>query len=217
MTADGQRSPLLDRLYQDFLNHENSASFIREVSRRYSVATLSRLAGYGSRVSRRAAVLAIGFVGDYSENAVLGRALRDSDRAVRLLADDGIRRLWFRCGNEAQRRELQSVARLIEGKQYVEAVRRVTILIETAPWIPESWYQRSIALFRQKRYLESANDAHQALEINPYHFEAAIGMGHCYLEMQDQAGALDSFRRALRVHPGLEGIRAQVAYLERSA
>ena len=42
--------------------------------------------------------MALGFVGDFSQNAALGRALHDRDRGVRLLADNGIRQLWRRDG-----------------------------------------------------------------------------------------------------------------------
>jgi cytochrome c-type biogenesis protein CcmH/NrfG len=41
-------------------------------------------------------------------------------------------------------------------------------------------------------------------------------MGQCYLQLGDFDSALQSFRRALRLNPNLEGVRASVAYLERS-
>lgn len=71
-------------------------------------------------------------------------------------------------------------------------------------------------MYYLERYDDSANDCHQALEINPYHFGAAVGMAHCYLELTDAFAALDCFRRALRLNPDLEGVRSQVQYLEKS-
>ncbi len=44
---------------------------------------------------------------------------------------------------------------------------------------------------------------------NPYHFIAAVGMGRAYLEMGNPVSALESFRRALRLNPDLEGVRVQ--------
>jgi len=216
VSDEGNRIPLLDRLYQDFLNNENSAAFVKAVTGQYTLGSLGRLARCGSRVSRRAAVYALGMIGDYQENAVLGCAMRDPDRAVRLMADHGIRSLWFRCGNERQRKELQLLARYNNNLRYDEVVRRATELIESAPWIPEAWNQRGVALFHLRKFNESADDCHQTLEINPYHFGAAVSMGHCYLEMNDPAAALECFRRALRLNPGLEGVRAQIEFLERS-
>ena len=59
-------------------------------------------------------------------------------------------------------------------------------------------------------------DCHQALEINPYHFTAAAGMGQCYLLQDNPVAALEAFRRALRLNPGMEEVRAQVVRLQRS-
>ena len=57
---------------------------------------------------------------------------------------------------------------------------------------------------------------HQALEINAYHFMAASVMGQAYLLLGDPVSALDSFRRALRLNPNMEEVRAQVIHLQRS-
>ena len=58
-------------------------------------------------------------------------------------------------------------------------------------------------------YDDSVRDCHEALEINPYHFIAAVGMGRAYLELGNPVSALESFRRALRLNPDLEGVRVQ--------
>ena len=92
------RYPKLDKIYQQYLEDENSAEFIRLVSESYNIGAICRLADCGQTISRRAAVLTLGFLGGYSENEIMGRALIDSDRAVRLLADHGIRELWSRQG-----------------------------------------------------------------------------------------------------------------------
>jgi cytochrome c-type biogenesis protein CcmH/NrfG len=40
-------------------------------------------------------------------------------------------------------------------------------------------------------------------------------MGQAYLQMNDPISALDSFRRALRLNPNMEEVRAQVIHLQR--
>jgi tetratricopeptide (TPR) repeat protein len=89
-------------------------------------------------------------------------------------------------------------------------------LIDEAPFFAEAWNQRAIAHFQRGRYDDSANDCFQTLELNPYQFASAVGMGQCYLEMNEPQPALDCFRRALKLNPGLEDVRAQVTYLERA-
>ncbi len=208
--------PLLESLYHRYLEDENSAAFVAGVSRHYLPSALERLAAAGNHVSRRASIMALGFLGDYRHNAVLGRALVDRDRGVRMLADNGIRALWRRDGNVRHRQQLSRICRLNHGSQYEQAVSEATALIDDAPWFAETWNQRGIGLFAQRRFEESANDCHQTLELNGYHFGAAVGMAHCYLELDEPVAALENFRRALALHPDLEDVRVQIEYLERA-
>ena len=209
-------TPLLARLYHRYLEDENSATFVRGVSRHYLPSTLVRLADRGDYVARRAAVMAIGFLCDYSHNAVLGRALVDADRGVRLLADNGIRALWRRDGNRDHRDRLALVCRLNHGSHYDHAVCEASDLIDDAPWFAEAWNQRGIGYFAQRQFEDAANDCHQTLELNAFHFGAAVGMAHCYLEMDDPVAALENFRQALRLNPDLDDVRVQIDQLERT-
>lgn len=211
--SDAQRLPFLTLLYQQYLANQDSAAFIRKVSQTYTQGTLERLASHGSPDVKRSAVLALGFLGDYEANHAMGRALVDDDRTVRMLAENGIRNLWNRAGTEDQSQQLAVIIRLNTAQQYRQASERATRLIEEAPWFAEVWNQRAVAHFALGEFDESINDCHQALEINPYHFAAASGMGQAYLHLGDHISALEGFRRALRLNPNLEGARAQVARL----
>ena len=215
MSDDSRRIPLLSTLYQQYLDNHDSAEFTRRASEAYTKGTLERLAGHESRRVRRAAVLALGFLGDYGANHVMGRALNDEDRTVRILAEEGIRHLWQRAGNEAHRRQLQVVIRLNSAEEYEEAARQATKLTEKDPGFAEAWNQRAVAHFALSHYAAAIRDCHQALELNPYHFPAASGMGRAYLQLDNQVSDLESFRRALRLNPNLEDIRAQVTRLTR--
>lgn len=216
MSRAGARQPKLNRFYRRYLSEEDSAAFIKAVSQDYTVGSLERLTMHNTRVVRRAATLALGFLADFGSNAVLGRALHDDDRGVRIIAENGIRELWQRDGNEAQRQQLRVVSRRNAAQRFNEAADLASVLIDAAPWFAEAWNQRAIALFHLDRFADSAGDCHQTLELNPYHFGAAVGMAHCYLELNDAFAALEHLRRALRLNPGLEGVRAQVDFLERS-
>jgi len=209
------RLPTLLALYQRYLDRQDSEEFVGEVSRRYTSGTLQRLARHPNREIRRAAVLALGFVGQYDANAAMGRALLDEDRTVRTIAQNGIRSVWAKAGNEAERRELNVIVRLNAAQLHKEAIVRADRLIDRAPWFAEAWHQRAAAQFALGRLVESIRDCHQTLEINPYHFTAATSMGQAYLQLQNSVSALECFRRALRLNPDLEGVRVQVARLTR--
>jgi tetratricopeptide (TPR) repeat protein len=199
--------------YQEYLDQRDSSGMMREVSAHYSAGTLERLVRHPQREVRRAAVFALGVLGDYGANHALGCALHDEDRIVRTLADEGIRRVWMRAGSETECWELNILVRLNAAEQFLEAVRRATRLIETAPWLAEAWSQRALAESALARYGDAIRDCHEVLELNPYHFIAAATMGQAYLELNNPISALESFRRALRLNPDLEGVRAQIVRL----
>ncbi len=215
MGSSDHRLPLLDRHYHQYLEDEDSAAFIHAVAQRYTVCTLERLGLFGQRITRRAAILALGYIGQYESNAVLGKALHDDDRGVRILAENGIRELWCRSGTESQRQTLSIIVRLNASQQCEQAIQIASDLIVQAPWFAEVHNQRAIGYYQLGQYEESASDCHQALEINPYHFGAAVGMAHCYLELNDAFTALECFRRAVKLNPSMDDVRAQVDYLER--
>ena len=82
--------------------------------------------------------------------------------------------------------------------------------------LAEAWNQQAIAEFSLFEYEESALNCQRALEINPYHYNAAMGLGHCYLQMDQPILALEAFRGALKTNPNLECVRSQIRQLERS-
>jgi|SRR3972149_5790510 len=215
MRDDSIRSPHLLDLYEKYLDNQDSAGFINFVSTRYSQGTLQRLARHLLREVRRAAVLALGFLGDYQCNHTMGRALMDDDRTVRTLAENGILSVWARAGSEQDRQELGAILRLNAGQQYKEAIGRAAKLIERSPWFAEAWHQRAVAHYALGRLADAIRDCHETLEINPYHFIAATTMGQAYLELENPVSALDCFRRALRLNPDLENVRAHVVRLAR--
>ncbi|TWT37847.1 Tetratricopeptide repeat protein [Posidoniimonas corsicana] len=216
MPNNQPRVPVIVDFYLRYLDDQDSAAFIKNIARRYTCASLERLAVCGDRSGRRAAVLALGYMGDFSSNAVMGQALVDRDRGVRTIAENGIRDLWRRVGSREQRATLSAIIRLNQTKQYDEAIRLATELIHESPWIAEAWSQRGAAYFHLSQYDSSIRDCHQALEINPYHFTAAAGMGQCHLLQENPVAALEAYRRALRLNPGMEEVRVQVIQLQRT-
>jgi tetratricopeptide (TPR) repeat protein len=213
--GDTPRLPRIAAFYEQYLHAQDSTALAAQVSEHYAPGTLERLLSHGRREVRRAAALALGLVGDYENNRGLGAALHDDDRTVRTLAEDGIRRLWIRSGSKTDRSELACITRLISAQQYAAAIQRANRLVQQRPAFAEAWNQRGIARCALGRYAEAIRDWHEVLELNPYQFEAAAHMGRAYLELSNPVSALECFRRALRLNPNLEGVRAQVVRLAR--
>jgi len=216
MSHDHRHRSLLIHDYERYLVDQDVDLYLRRVSSRYTVGGLERVATSADRVARRGAVLALGRLAEYRSNAALGRALVDSDRGVRVLAENGIRRLWRQIGTSSQKQYLIAIGLHLEVKHYDRAAQLSTAMVEDAPWIAQAWYYRGKAFFHLEQLEAATRDCHQALEINAYHFMAASVMGQAYLLLGDPVSALDSFRRALRLNPNMEEVRAQVIHLQRS-
>jgi Tfp pilus assembly protein PilF len=208
-------APVLVEYYQQYLVDQDIAGYLRRVSAKYQVGTLERMALNGDRAARRGAVLALGRVADYHANSVLGRALCDTDRGVRTLAEDAIVRVWVRVGTASQQRRITAVTEQLEERDFDRASQLAGKLIQEAPWIAHCWYQRGTAYFHLGHFEAAVRDCHQALEINPYHFPAAALMAQAYQLRGDLVAALEAFRRALRLNPGMEEVRAKLIQLQR--
>lgn len=205
----------VESLYLEHLRKPDADLFAAAISQVYVPATLERIVLSGSRIGRRAAVYALGLLGDYASNGVLGRALNDRDRGVRLLAETALRSVWCREGQTSQRRQLAGLIRHNSLHQYRHALADADRLIGRSPELAEAWNQRAIAHFGLQQYRSAIDDCRAAVDRNPYHFDAMAGMGQCYLRLGNDLGALKSFRLALGVNPELEGVRANVRMLER--
>jgi tetratricopeptide (TPR) repeat protein len=216
VSVDSPRIACLQQFYHEYLAAHDGEAYLRKVTARYTPATLERLALTAApRLTRRGAVLALGLLQEYQADAALSRALHDEDRGVRMLAENGLRAIWCRAAGPGEQQQLTVVIRLNVARHFLEAIRRASELINQAPRFAEIWNQRAIALYSLGRYRESIQDCRQTLELNQTHFGAAAGMGQCHLQLGDEAAALQCFRRALALNPDLEGIRANVALLER--
>jgi tetratricopeptide (TPR) repeat protein len=215
MSHDYSQRPLLVYHYERYLVEQNIGAYIRTVLASYTIGGLERVATSCDPAARRGAVLALGRLADYRSNAVLGRTLVDKDRGVRTLAEYSIQQVWLRIGSTTQQRHLVAIGEHLDERDFERAAQLATALVEDAPWLAQAWYYRGKAYFQMGQYDAAGRDCHQALEVNPYHFLASSTMGQAYLQANDPVSSLDSFRRALRINPNMEEVRAQVIHLQR--
>ncbi|MDR2115106.1 MAG: tetratricopeptide repeat protein [Planctomycetaceae bacterium] len=204
----------LTLFYLDYLQHHDVSQFIEQTVRYYSQPTLLRLTTAKQAETRRAAALILGFVGNYEANNALGRLLIDEDRSVRLLAENSLKNIWTRDGSEQQRHDLYEIMRQIGQQNFEEAVRRANILLEEFPLFAEARNQRAIALFALGSFQDAIDDAAIVLDLNPYHFGAAIGMGHSYLQLKNYEQAIACFQQALNINPNLETVRRHLERIQ---
>ncbi len=146
----------------------------------------------------------------------MGRALVDDDRAVRLLADHGIRQIWPRQGTAGQQGAVQRLYRLNAQDRLEEVICAATELINANAELGEAWNQRAIAYCAEGEFEAAIEDCRETLICNRFHFPAAMGLAHCCLQLDDVHSALEGFRLALKINPDLEGVRNHILHLERN-
>lgn len=215
MSHDYTKRPLLAYHYERYLVDQNVGAYIRSISSSYTVGGLERVACSSDPAARRGAVLALGRLADYRSNGILGHCLVDKDRGVRTLSETAIQQLWLRIGTTSHQRHLVAIGEQLDERDFERAAQLSTALLDDAPWIAQAWYFRGKAFYQLGQYEAAGRDFYQALDVNPFHFLASSNMGQAYLQANDPVSALDSFRRALRINPNMEEVRAQVIHLQR--
>jgi tetratricopeptide (TPR) repeat protein len=184
--------------------------FKHKVAARYTEGTLQRLLQCSDADARRAAVIAVRFLGTMKSNEAVAAMLRDDDEGVRQLAADALWTLWFRADTKANSQELQRLLRRSPAKR----LAGLDALIEKAPQFAEAYNQRAIVYFSLGEYAKSVADCERVLKMNPCHFGALSGMAQCYLKLQNRRAALQAFRRVHRLHPGMDGVEETIRALK---
>ncbi len=205
---------MLLSLHERFLQSYDTVGFVFAVRERYTSSTLVRLATHCDCRLHRAAVFALGFIGQFDVHRTLGLALQDEDDTVRALADTASRSVWNRDGTPTQRQRLIKAVRATAAEQYEDAVAIASALLESVPTFAEVWYQRGVARYQLGDLPQAIHDYRQCLELNAYHFVAATAAGETHLKRGEPKLALEAFRR-VRIHPSQCYVQSHVEELER--
>jgi tetratricopeptide (TPR) repeat protein len=208
--------PRLVAFYRQYLEDENSAAFLASVCGGYTLGALHRLAQSGDRCVRCAAGLALGMLGGAESTAIVGRAMHDPDRCVRMVAEAGFRDLCFRQYGDVWMRRLEIAARHNQGGRSSEALEVLGALLAQAPRFAEAWYQRGVALYSVENYWLALESCRQCVQYNSFHFAALTLQGNCLIHFNRVAAARKCFLRSLALNPGQEYVRGQLHQLRGS-
>jgi len=186
--------------------------FKKQVLARYTEGTLIRLLDNKLAETRKAALFALGLLGTMEANSPMARLLHDGDNDVVDMATASLWNLWFRADSEENNTELQKATRIRDREKALECM---TNLINKAPDFAEALNQRAIIYFRMKQYEDSIADCQRALDLNPWHFGAQVGMAQSFMKMKKHRSALKAFRNTLKIHPRMEGVADAIRTLEK--
>ena len=136
-----------------------------------------------------------------------------SEEATRI--EQAIWAIWLDSGSATTDLLMEHALAVMAAQDYPEALRLLDAVVELDPDYAEGWNKRATIYYLMGKPAKSLADVEHTLALEPRHFGALSGMGEIFLELGDDAKALDAFQRALEVDPHLAGAKAQVKRLER--
>ena len=137
-------------------------------------------------------------------------ALRGDDPALAARAAETLWQMWHLSGDPRFDHLLRDGIEAMEREELSEAEAAFTRLIEEAPDFAEGWNKRATVRYLAGDYEGSIADCRETLARNPNHFGALSGQGLCHFMLSQFREAALLFRRALAVHPHLDGARGNL-------
>jgi tetratricopeptide (TPR) repeat protein len=136
--------------------------------------------------------------------------LRTADPVRAATAAAALWQLWHQAGRPDLDDLLRRGIEAMEAQQLTEAEQHFDRLIAIAPGFAEGWNKRATVRYLAKDYVGSIADCRETLARNPHHFGALSGQALCHLALGEYREAAELCRRALAVHPHLDGARANL-------
>ena len=112
---------------------------------------------------------------------------------------------WNRSGSDSMDFLSQRADKAMEAKNYDAAKSFLNDLVRLAPDYAEGWNKRATLYFILDDYGRSLDDIARTLKLEPRHFGALSGLGIILDRLGDKPGALEAYRRAIKIHPNLPG------------
>lgn len=215
VTSPLLRTTRLVAAYRRYLKSADSPQFASEVDRFYSPATLAALLRRSDVEMRRASALALGMLGDREAIEPLGRSLADSDRGVRLAADDSFRAILVRSAAPLHHQQLLKVMHLNDGGEHAAALAPSMILVDQAAYYAEAHHQLAICWHGLENHHQAELAYRACLWRCRFHYPAWQGLAKCRVLLGDCPGAIEALQRCLDICPDMESARAQIRVIRR--
>lgn len=177
----------------------------------YVQAQLAKLRT-GSDAEKAEALKGLGEAGTFECLADLAALLSDPDLGE--AASATMWRIFMRHPNTEAQRLMEHGVGFMEKGNYPLALEAFEAAATLEPSFAEAHNKRATVLYLMDQYQESIEMCELVLELNPYHFAAASGMGMCYVKLADYKGALRAFERTLQINPGLTHIQKYILALK---
>lgn len=171
---------------------------------------LVELLSCGHDEAVKIALLGLSLIGTTRDNRAIARLLHDDDAFTAAMAEHALWSTWFRGGDHEANRTLKRAVHLLSRDRLDDAISILNDLTRRCPRFAEVFNQLAIAHFLKGNHAEAIENCHCTLELNPYHFGAMAGLGHCCASLGKLDLALEAYHDALHLNPRMQGIRQSI-------
>jgi tetratricopeptide (TPR) repeat protein len=147
------------------------------------------------------------------ENALLV-ALAQADTAEAKRLERQLLALWRKSGSPSMDLLLKRGRDALDASDIPAAIQHLTALTDHAPDFAEGWHMRASAYFEAGLYGPALADLERALQLNPYNYNAIIGLGAIFETFGDPVRAYEAYLRAQAIHPRHEEVGKALARLK---
>ncbi len=166
-------------------------------------------------MQRAAAVLWMAQHGTADDAVRVAPRLHDAEAEIRELAEQALWMMWSRSGDRDVDALLATGSEAMGRGELQRAIATFSAVVALKPDFAEGWNKRATARYMAGDYLNSMADCDEVLARNPLHFGALSGYGLILINLERYDQALDYLRKALAVNPRMDGVRANIATVER--
>jgi tetratricopeptide (TPR) repeat protein len=141
-------------------------------------------------------------------------ALKGEDPELAATAEAILWGAWCRSGDPETDRLFRAGVDAMQNRRLTESEEFFSRVVERQTEFAEGWNKRATVRYVRQNFVGSIADCQETLARNPNHFGAAAGQGLCHMSLGQFREAAMCFRRALEIHPHLDGVRRNLALAE---
>ena len=128
-----------------------------------------------------------------------------------------IQAIWLESGSDTVNILMRRAGRAIQAQQHALALDLLNTVVILKPSFAEGWNRRATVHYMQEDFGKSLTDIERTLALEPRHWGAMSGLAIIQRRLGYKDEALESFKRVLEIHPGIENAVNAVQELGKQA
>ena len=142
---------------------------------------------------------------------------KENNQNIARAIEDQIWELWTTHNSDSSLTQMMSYGIiLMNNRNYDEANRIFTNIINADPDWAEGWNKRATVYYYQKKYRLSQADIDKVIELENRHFGALSGQGMVQIKLDNLEKALESYKKVLEIYPSNKAAQTLVDEIEQT-